>query len=263
VTETAPRRSARAAAPARVIPGCEAFRFEGGDLGALVLHGFTGNPTSMRPVGEYLASHGMTVIGPRYPGHGTSIEDLRRTRWPDWVGEAERALDELRARCRDVVVVALSFGASVGVHLAATSPDRLRGLAFVNPHIRDKRLAFAKVGRLFMRTYKGVGNDIKKPGQNEEPYPRIPMPALASMAAFQKLVRRELPSVRLPVIVFHSPDDHVVPPDNARLLLDSIGSPEKELVILPNSYHVATLDYDAETILDRVLVFARDHATDG
>src|SRR3989442_11103343 len=83
----------------KILPGAEPFRFDGGPIGALLQHGFTGCPASMRPFGEWLADQGMTVIGPRLPGHGTSWEDLEGTTWQDWEGEAEAALAELTARC--------------------------------------------------------------------------------------------------------------------------------------------------------------------
>ncbi len=33
-----------------IIPGAEPFSSSGGPVGVLVLHGFTGNPSSMRPL---------------------------------------------------------------------------------------------------------------------------------------------------------------------------------------------------------------------
>ena len=46
---------------APIIPGAEPFSADGGPQGALVLHGFTGNPGSMRGVAEALAAAGFTV----------------------------------------------------------------------------------------------------------------------------------------------------------------------------------------------------------
>ena len=48
-----------------------------------MLHGFTGNPQSMRPLAEALAAAGYTVDLPLLPGHGTAIEDMIPTRWAD------------------------------------------------------------------------------------------------------------------------------------------------------------------------------------
>ena len=61
-----------------------AFILEGGSVGILLIHGFTGSTTEMRLVGEYLNQHDITVSAPCLPGHGTTIEDLNQRQWSDW-----------------------------------------------------------------------------------------------------------------------------------------------------------------------------------
>jgi carboxylesterase len=64
-----------------LIPGAEPFSAAGGPAGVLVLHGFTGNPQSMRGLAEAFAATGFTVELPLLPGHGTKVEDMIPTRW--------------------------------------------------------------------------------------------------------------------------------------------------------------------------------------
>jgi carboxylesterase len=244
----------------RVLPGAEAFRFDGGPIGVLLQHGFSGCPASMRPFGEWLSERGFSVVGPRLPGHGTSWEELERTTWGDWEREADGALLDLAGRCSDVVAVGLSMGGAMVLHLGAKHPEKLRGIVCVNPDIRRPELVLAPAARLFTRTAKGVGNDIKKPGQDEIVYERVPLKAAAQLGRFYRTVQKELPSMRLPLLVFSSNVDHIVKPANSRYVMAKAGSAEKELVPLRNSYHVATLDYDAETIFERTLEFAKAHA---
>ena len=59
-----------------IIPGCEPWSADGGPHGVLVLHGFTGNPQSMRGLAEAFAAAGFTVELPLLPGHGTSVDDM-------------------------------------------------------------------------------------------------------------------------------------------------------------------------------------------
>ncbi len=183
-----------------IIRGCEPFRFDGGPLGVYLQHGFTGCPGSMRPFGEWLAERGVSAVGPRLPGHGTRWEDLANTTWRDWEREAEVALLDLASRCGTVVASGLSMGGAMALHLAAKHPEAVKGVVAINAYVVDPRLAFASVGRLLMRSRKGVGNDIKKPGQNEFAYPRVPLGALPSLGQFIKLVVRELPEVRQPLL---------------------------------------------------------------
>jgi carboxylesterase len=241
--------------PPRILPGAEAFRFDGGPVGVLLQHGFTGSPASMRPFGEWLAAKGLTVIGPRLPGHGTSWEDLERTTWHDWEGEAESAIRDLKARCATVVAVGLSMGGAMVLHLGATHADELNGIVTINADLRRPELALAPVVRLLMRTAKGVGGDIKKPGQDEIVYERVPLRAAAQLGKLYRTVQTELPNMRLPLLVFSSSEDHVAKPSTSKYVYGRVGSQQKEFISLANSYHVATLDFDAELIFERTLAF--------
>ena len=113
---------------APVMTGAEPFAAVGGHAGALVLHGFTGNPFSMRGVARRLAHEGLTVELPLLPGHGTAVADLVPTRFDDWSAAAEQAYLELAGRCDRVAVVGLSMGGTLACWLAARHPgDRRPG----------------------------------------------------------------------------------------------------------------------------------------
>jgi carboxylesterase len=241
----------------RIIPGAEPFRFDAGPIGALLQHGFSGCPASMRPMGQWLADQGVSVAGPRWPGHGTTWENLEGTTWQDWERESEAALLDLAARCSTVIAVGLSVGGGMVLHLGAKHPDKLRGVVAINADVRRPAAVLAPVLRLFTRTIKGVGNDIKKPGQDEIVYDRVPLKSVVQLGKLYRTVQRDLPSMRLPLLVLSAPEDHTVKASNSRYVMDHAGSTEKELVPLRNSYHVATLDYDAELIFERTLQFAR------
>jgi carboxylesterase len=244
----------------RLLPGAEPFQRDGGPLGALLIHGFTGSPASTRPMAEWLADQGLTVIAPRLPGHGTHWEDLARTSWTDWASEAAGALGDLSSRCADVCVVGVSMGGALALHLAATRPDEIRCVAVVNAYVHDPRLAMAPVLRVFTRTKRLKTNDINKPGHDEVAYDRAPVVTLSTLGELLKTAESELPQVRQPLLVFNSPQDHLVKPANSELIMRRAGSQDKELVRLANSFHVATLDHDAELIRERVLAFARANA---
>lgn len=238
-----------------VFPGAEPFFLQGGDTGVLMIHGFTGNPVSIRDWGEALARRGLTVCGPRLPGHGTTWRDLGTHHGQEWMDEVDVALTRLRAAGGPVVLCALSFGGALALHLAARRPEEVEGIVAVNPYVRDRRHALLPFVRPFLRSIKGVGNDIKKPGRDERPYPRVPLRAVAEIAWIMKRVEAELPSISAPFLLLRSTEDHVVPRGTAEWLFDRIGSVDKELVLLPDSYHVATMDNDAPTIFERSASF--------
>ncbi|MEJ5187104.1 MAG: alpha/beta fold hydrolase [Candidatus Geothermincolales bacterium] len=127
---------------AEVMKGAEPFFFDGGEVGVLVLHGFTGTTQSVRPLGEGLAAEGFTVLGPRLPGHGTDIQDLSTRSWTEWAAEAERGLKVLRERCSRVFVTGLSMGGTLTLYLGERYPDEVAGLMPINAAVDMKNPFF-------------------------------------------------------------------------------------------------------------------------
>jgi carboxylesterase len=242
---------------APILPGAEPFAHAGSTSGVLVLHGFTGNPQSLRPVAEALATDGYTVDLPLLPGHGTAIEDMVPTRWADWSGAAESAYTKLAAGCDEVAIVALSMGGTLACWLAENHPE-VRGLAVVNPFIDPPAQSFRDVLRGILASgtevAPGVGSDIARPGVEESAYPGVPIAAALSFFEGIDATAAELDRVACPVLLLSSRNDHAVPSSSGDVLMAGVAGPI-ERVWLENSYHVATLDYDADEITTRVLAF--------
>ena len=119
--------------------GRTAFRHDGGDVGVLLIHGFTGMPGSLRPWADHLADEGYTVRLPLLPGHGTRWQDANRTTFDDWLGAVTGALQDLTAPCRAVVVGGLSMGGTLTLRLAELYPDAIAGIMLVNPSVMTLR----------------------------------------------------------------------------------------------------------------------------
>jgi carboxylesterase len=248
-----------------VMPGAEPFFHAGGGTGVLLCHGFTGCPQSMRPWADYLAAAGLTVSMPRLPGHGTTWQELGRTRWEDWYGEVDRAYEELRGHAGEIFAMGLSVGGCLSLRLAELRGDGVAGLVLVNPLLTADTL-LARLAPLFqyvVPSVKGVGSDIKKEGAKELAYDRVPARAAASMFQLAKLTRRRLADVTQPVLAYRSPQDHVV--GHASLQILQAALPQSQLTVreCANSYHVATLDNDAEDIFAGSLEFVRAHTRAG
>jgi hypothetical protein len=78
-----------------VLPGAGTFYFEGSDVGCLLIHGFTGTPQNIRPLGDFLPRRGLTVLAPRPAGHGTTVDDFENAIVPASIGQ--RVLEMLTA----------------------------------------------------------------------------------------------------------------------------------------------------------------------
>jgi len=242
-----------------VLPGAEPFDHAGGPVGVLLCHGFTGTPQSLRGWADYLAGQGLTVSLPLLPGHGTIWQDMAKTGGDDWVAAVDAAFGTLASRCEQVFVFGLSMGACLALRLAETRGGAVRGLVLVNPSLApDTRLfLLAPVLKYVLRSLPGIASDISKPGEHELGYDRVPVRAAATLPKLWNETVRNLGQVTQPVLVYRSSTDHVVGPASMRALL--AGLPESRVTVreCADSYHVATLDNDAEAIFEGSLQFIR------
>jgi carboxylesterase len=243
----------------QIVPGAEPWSSDGNEVGVLVIHGFTGSPVSVKPWAQRLAAEGWTVTVPRLPGHGTTWQDANTTTWQDWYGEVDNALADLKARCSTVFVMGLSMGGTLTLRLAEQHGDDIRGIVLVNPSIHTERWDrhLLPIIHRFIPSFPGISNDIAKPGQDEGAYDKIPVKAAYQLSQMWADVKANLGRVIQPMLLFRSSVDHVVEPSNAAYVLLNVSTEDKEEVVLSDSYHVATLDYDAEIIISDSIEFVR------
>ena len=242
-----------------VHPNAEPYEGGGGSIGVLLCHGFTGSAKSMIGWAKHLEAAGFRVQLPCLPGHGTSWQELNETTWIDWYDCADDAFATLQTQCDQVFLAGLSMGAALCLRLAQQHGPSVSGLALVNPviNISDPRMRALPILRLALPSLGGIVNDIAKPGQDEWGYQRLPLRALYSQTFLWADVRRNLGRVDQPLLVYRAIHDHVVDPSSVRLIKAGVRSSDQSYVELERSYHVATLDYDAEDIFDGSVAFFR------
>jgi len=246
--------------PSAASPEADPFTADGGPVGVLVLHGFTGSPRTVRAWAAHLAEAGLTVRAPLLAGHGADWRSLARTGWTDWYADAERAFTELHARCEQVFVAGISMGGCLAFRLAQTQRDRVSGVIVVNPSLAGDNplIPATPVLKYMIRAIPSIGGDIKKPRVREGALKRTPVASVATLPAMWKATAAGLASVTQPVLVFRSTVDHVVGPASMKVLTRAL--PGAEVRMLANSYHVATLDNDAPEIFDGTLAFIEKHS---
>ena len=230
-----------------------------GAPGALCIHGFTGNPGSMRGLAEAFAAAGFHVELPRLPGHGTHIDDMLGTDWSDWTAAAEAAYAQLAQRADRIVVAGLSMGGSLTLWVAERHPE-VRGLVCVNPATQSQPAEvlamFAEFLAAGTEVIPGIGSDIADPNVRETAYDGTPVRPLLSLFAGLAALEPSYPAMSMPMLLLGSPQDHVVDPAQVDYLAAHYGG-AVERVVLERSYHVATLDYDKQLICERAVEFAR------
>lgn len=247
------------------MPGAEPLSAAGSgalsQVGVLVLHGFTGNPVSVRPLAELLSRRGFAIEMPLLPGHGTQPRDLLPFRYADWRAEAAAALARLRARTQQQVVVGLSMGGTLALDLGTT--EKVAGVVTINAQILDRGGLVVKLAPIIEKVIpiapaSAAGlrkNDIKK-GGDEKAYDWVAAAAGNSLVRALPEVRARLGQLTCPLLVIYSRDDHSVPTESSKALPGLVGTQEVTLLELQDSYHVATLDNDLPLIDEKVASFA-------
>jgi carboxylesterase len=248
-----------------VLPGAEPWSHQtDSGLGVLVLHGFTGNPSSVRGLAEALGAAGFHVELPRLPGHGTSMDDMLSTGWADWAGEAAEAHGRLAARADRVVVAGLSMGGALALW-SGLHRDGVAGLICVNPVTRPPAPEVIEMIDEFiadgLTVVPGIGSDIADPDAVEIAYDGTPIGPGRSMYldGLANMVDR-YHELTMPLRLFTSRNDHVVEPSDSEHLAATYGG-EVEHTWLDRSYHVATQDFDRELIFAESVAFVEQIAS--
>lgn len=239
-----------------ILKGWEPFSYKNrSDIGVLLLHGYTGSTSSVRPLGDYLGKF-YHVEAPRLSGHGTKWQDLNRVRWEDWAADAENALAVLKKRAKRIFIAGLSMGGALSLYLAERHAE-FAGIVIVNHLLilKNPLLPILPVLKIILPAVKAIASDMKDPSQKEIGYDHTPLRGLAEAMELVSRAKQDLAKVTQPILIFKSKDDHVVPVDGAPYTYERVSSRDKELVWLTNSRHVATMDYDKTIIMERTRKF--------
>ena len=237
------------------------FFLEGGPAGVLLIHGFTGSPPEMRLIGDFLNQRGYTVSAPLLPGHGTSLEDMNRRTWREWADHVEGALTDLQACCERVFVGGLSMGTLLSLNLAAQHPEVLGAVLYAPAAKVDNRLIYlTPVMKYVLPVWRASGeSDLVDPEAESRfwSYEAYPVRAAHELLKLIYRVRRLLPQVTCPVLVFHAARDKHIRHEGAQYVYDHVGSEDKELIILHNSGHALTVDMEWEIAAQKTYEFLR------
>jgi carboxylesterase len=232
------------------------------DAAVLLLHGFTGSPWEVRPLGESLAARGYHVLGPRLPGHGTTPEAMLYVSHLDWEREAEAGLAALQGFAQ-VYVAGLSMGALLGLVLAARFPARVRGLALMAPALKlvSRGAGLLRALSVFQQHpfdavwVRKLSSDIEdEAARRENPVlPRYPAARLRDLFALQQLALRSVEQVRAPSLVAVSQQDHVISVRDVLSLQKRL--PRSQLLLLQRGFHLIPRDVERARLAAEVGAF--------
>jgi carboxylesterase len=242
----------------QLLRGAGSYFFEGSPVGCLLVHGMGSTPYQVRSLGEYLAWQGLTVLGIRLPGHGTTLDDLEQTTAQQWLIAIDNGINQLQQTCSHIFVIGNSLGGVLALAIAARRGQDLAGIVTISTPVSATPL----IGLLEDPSVpdRFVRPDIAEvlcsdPRVGTFQYPQQSKKVLAAAYKVFKQNQALLSQIHIPVLVIISRKDRTVPLENAHYLIEHVSSTDTTLVTLNDSAHLPTLDYDKERVQVACLTF--------
>ena len=229
------------------------------DRGILLIHGFTSDHHTMRPIAEIAESLGYVSEAPLLSGHGLTYRHLRGMCWEDWMDDVARSLASLRQRAARVVIGGFSLGGLLALATAAEHDD-LDAVIALAPALRIAhplaRYAMLARGWMpFVPMGKAVAYSDPTLVVGDSSYRRLAVDAFVSFYRATHRVERMLPRVKAPLMLLHAQRDRVIRPEAATIAYNRVSSSEKQLVWLTRSGHALLNDVEAKDVLAHVRSF--------
>ncbi|MBQ9197073.1 MAG: alpha/beta fold hydrolase [Clostridia bacterium] len=238
------------------------FFLEGGENAVLLTHGFTGSAGHMRPLGDCLNQAGFTVQGILLPGHGTSLADMRKSTWQDWLQAELTAVRKLKEKYRTVTVAGLSMGGCLSL-IAAEQAQPDACVTISAPMKTQQRFTWAApIAALVMPEImwkNGAVNEKRRldPEYNIG-YAGMPTARVVDLNHLMKQARKNLYSVTCPLLSVQSHGDETISADSADIIQREAGSSVKQMLWLEEVPHVCTISVEKDRIAQVMIGFLKD-----
>jgi len=233
----------------------DSFFWEGGEVGILLIHGFTATTAEVRPLAEFLHKNGYTVAGPLLPGHYTKPDDLNKVNWRDWVSTVDEMYQTILKRCEKVFIGGESTGGLLALYLASNHPEVLGVLTYA-PALR---LTLKPSMNLLLNVLAPFVSHIHKQNKHVndkwQGYPVYPLKGTKQLINFQREVEPRLQNVSQPVLIVQGRQDSTVHPDVPDIIYYTVSSSIKELHWMEKSAHCVLLDQEFEDVANISLAF--------
>lgn len=261
----------------------EPFLLPGGERGCLLVHGFTGDPTETRALGEYLAAQGHTVLGVCLAGHAGTPEDISHVSWRDWLASVEAGFERLRPVCSHITVIGFSLGGALTLLLAQRRRFEQMVLLATPLYLSgDWRLNLLPVVRYVVPWYypyqagimtdPGVEARLRLYRPDADPHDpqvqaylhnnvRISVAGIYQVTRTLARARRLLPGVTLPALIMQGCDDQNIPIDSASELYARLGTPPNHKTLVwwkETGHHLIITGPRLEAIFARIAAFVAE-----
>lgn len=235
----------------------------GGEIGCLLIHGFTSTPKELLWLSEYLVEQGYTVLTIRLTHHGTEVSDMLRSHWEDWFFSVLDGYFILKGFCTRIIPIGLSLGGVLALILSATYPTD--GVVTMSTpfHLKYNHRGIELLKFVFplvpyIKKTKRFWNDPAKEEWHVD-YPVIPIRAVTELNKCLKVLRHVIYRVQKPVLLIHSRSDKNIAPANMELLFNALSSTDKKMFWIEKSGHIITEDSEKQIVFAEIGKWIKFH----
>ncbi len=214
----------------------------------LLIHGFTGAHHEMVPLAEFLREQGYSFKNITLPGHETSVDDLSKTKWTEWIDFAQSELDILKEKFERVYVCGLSMGGAITLLLGSRNRDLAGIIPLAAVHkVPDWRM-YLIIGVPFLGLiYPNHKNEERgwedlDALSTHESYGYYPIKAIKQVYKLLRAVKKSIHEIEVPILVVNSKNDPSIPVQFGENILEAVKSTDKTLVVIEKGGHVIPKD---------------------
>lgn len=253
-----------------------------GKTGVLLIHGLTGTPTEMKYLKKKVSKAGFVAEAPTLAGHGTTIEELLKCRWTDWVESVQENFNKLQETCDKTFIVGLCASSGLAIIVAARDP-RVAGIILISTqygkfskhmpwtnYLLPIAYPFPYLRRRFYWTETppyGIKDPVMQnlitasleAAKNDESADhgtfRTYVQTIYESELVYKEAKKSAPKVKCPALIMHSLEDSWFAPENALRAARDLGSAEKKVIMLSGCDHVLSVDLKKSEIASQIIDF--------
>ncbi len=255
-----------------------------------LIHGLTGTAREMASIAKRLNTARFSVTAPMMPRHNRSLSELKRASWEELYAGIKNEFLKYAADYDNIFLGGLSFGALLCLLLAYEFPNKVRAITCYSPTLffdgwNTPKLKFLLplICKTPLKYYLYLKEESPYGIKNERlrakiegfysqadlfdyskvhlyGYPVIPVSNMHQNLRLTSYISKILPAIKTPIQLIQAKEDDITSPENSYFIYNRIGSKDKKVLLLEDSYHIIIADQERERVAQETIDFFLQNA---